>query len=141
MDFKDLDVKLEHLAKEGVAKEELKTSLFTEPEPEVANSGISISDIRNKAYSTLVVIEDSFAAMEGIKLPGPDLDFILRNDLSSMRDDMLGLLALTYGISEDDTITYSRFVMYASNSLRVNSETDVVPQSLHDKIITLLAEC
>lgn len=102
-----------------------------------SKDAITVSDIRNKAYSTLVSIKYALDTFEEILSSDPSKDQIVCQNLYHVREDMLNLLALTYDINIDDEIKISSLITLVNQSLAENSETDTLPVSLHEALSNL----
>lgn len=99
-------------------------------------SEISVSGIRNAAYSTLVSIKNAVDAFEKITSTNSWKNQIVIQNLYHVREQMFKLLESIYNISDDNT-KISKLIVLVNQSLEDNSEKDTLPASLHEDLSKL----
>lgn len=101
-----------------------------------SKNGVSLSDIRNKAYSTLAAEDAIRNKLESVAILDPEFDHFILGNLYQIREDMINLIALTYDIKLDGLKVHS-LIALLNKHLKEHPEARAISDELHEAILAL----
>lgn len=113
----------------------LHTEVFS-AEAESSQKKVTKQDIRNKAYSTLANVSSFLSMLESIQIRDPSMDYMIRNKLYQMREDMIGLIALTYDIDLNGLKVHG-LIALLNKHLAEHPDVSVISEELHEAILDI----
>lgn len=113
----------------GDMGDSLRTNFFTA-------GSISVQDIRNKAYSTLVAEDAVRNKLDSVAILDPNFDQFMLSNLYQIREDMINLIALTYDI-DLNSLKVHDLIALLNKHLAEHPEATTISDELHETILAL----
>ena len=110
-------------------RDSLRTNFFS------ANS-VSLQDIRNKAYSTLVAEDAVRNKLDSVAILDPNFDQFMLSNLYQIREDMINLIALTYDI-DLNSLKVHDLIALLNKHLAEHPEATAISDELHEAILAI----